>query len=277
MGREFRILSTLHAAIRRARGRCILRRRTAVIGAPFYVMERIAASSCAAIPPAGSRSTPATGARAAARVDRQPGATARARLRGARAWRSRQARRLRRAAGAGLGRAICESADRRHRRRWSFVDRLAGGEHCRRESGRGADPQRLQATTTSCSMPRTISTRIDRRARLGDGHHRRSADGSRQLAGLLGEPGDGPELQAIRMLPTHLPGSLSRARSPLPRTRRPAAVTLGDFRFYRVFGLFRLAVIVQQIYYRYHHGPDPGRAFPGAGPDGPCAGPQGPG
>jgi aminoglycoside phosphotransferase (APT) family kinase protein len=26
-----------------------------------------------------------------------------------------------------------------------------------------------------------------------------------------------------------------------------------DFRFYEVFGLFRLAGIAQQIYYRYHH------------------------
>jgi aminoglycoside phosphotransferase (APT) family kinase protein len=32
---------------------------------------------------------------------------------------------------------------------------------------------------------------------------------------------------------------------------------LGDdvsFGFYRIYGLFRLAVIAQQIYYRYHHG-----------------------
>ena len=27
-----------------------------------------------------------------------------------------------------------------------------------------------------------------------------------------------------------------------------------DFRFYAVFGLFKLAVILQQIYYRYKHG-----------------------
>ena len=26
-----------------------------------------------------------------------------------------------------------------------------------------------------------------------------------------------------------------------------------DFTFYEVYGLFRLAVIAQQIYYRYHH------------------------
>jgi aminoglycoside phosphotransferase (APT) family kinase protein len=32
-----------------------------------------------------------------------------------------------------------------------------------------------------------------------------------------------------------------------------SGIPVGDFRFYRVFGLFRLAVIAQQIYYRYHH------------------------
>ncbi|MDE2000531.1 MAG: phosphotransferase family protein, partial [Burkholderiales bacterium] len=32
-----------------------------------------------------------------------------------------------------------------------------------------------------------------------------------------------------------------------------ARVSSRDFTFYEVYGLFRLAVIVQQIYYRYHH------------------------
>jgi aminoglycoside phosphotransferase (APT) family kinase protein len=32
-----------------------------------------------------------------------------------------------------------------------------------------------------------------------------------------------------------------------------AASRSADWRFYEVFGLFRLAVIIQQIYYRYHH------------------------
>ena len=31
-------------------------------------------------------------------------------------------------------------------------------------------------------------------------------------------------------------------------------VTPEQRRFYEVFGLFRLAVIAQQIYYRFHHG-----------------------
>ncbi len=59
-------------------------------------------------------------------------------------------------------------------------------------------------------------------------------------------------LRVTRRQPSDLPGMLRRedivARY-LDRTgRRPA-----DWRFYEVFGLFRLAVIVQQIYFRYHH------------------------
>ena len=67
------------------------------------------------------------------------------------------------------------------------------------------------------------------------------------------EAGDGPEMLATRMLPTQLPGSLSRAEV-LARYLEASRLPVPDIRFYRVFGLFRLAVIIQQIYYRYFHG-----------------------
>ncbi|HAG40224.1 MAG TPA: phosphotransferase family protein, partial [Pseudoalteromonas sp.] len=38
-------------------------------------------------------------------------------------------------------------------------------------------------------------------------------------------------------------------------------ITVDDFTFYEVYGLFRLAGIVQQIYYRYHHGQTKNPAF----------------
>lgn len=66
------------------------------------------------------------------------------------------------------------------------------------------------------------------------------------------ETGDGAELLAARMLPTHLPGSLTRAEV-LERYAARSGRPLPSFLFYRVFGLFRLAVIVQQIYFRYFH------------------------
>jgi len=67
------------------------------------------------------------------------------------------------------------------------------------------------------------------------------------------EAGDDADLLATRMLPTHLPGSLARTEV-LERYAARAGRKLPEFVFYRVFGLFRLAVIVQQIYYRFHHG-----------------------
>ncbi len=60
---------------------------------------------------------------------------------------------------------------------------------------------------------------------------------------------------ALRRQPSHAPGMLTRAEVVDYYTSRMGlSVTPGQWRFYEVFGLFRLAVIAQQIYYRYHHG-----------------------
>ncbi|MFE2302714.1 phosphotransferase family protein [Streptomyces sp. NPDC059445] len=58
--------------------------------------------------------------------------------------------------------------------------------------------------------------------------------------------------RATRRQPSHLPGMLTRTEIVeryCDRTGLPA----GNWPFYETFGLFRLAVIAQQIYYRYHH------------------------
>lgn len=64
---------------------------------------------------------------------------------------------------------------------------------------------------------------------------------------------DPAPLQAIRMLPTHLPGMMRRDEVVAAYAQK-SGLDPGDFRYYYVYGLFRLAVIVQQIYYRYAHG-----------------------
>ena len=59
-------------------------------------------------------------------------------------------------------------------------------------------------------------------------------------------------MRTTRRQPTHLPGMLRREEVVeyyLDRTGLKPA----NWAFYEVFGLFRLAVIAQQIYYRYHH------------------------
>ncbi len=72
---------------------------------------------------------------------------------------------------------------------------------------------------------------------------------------------DDPEnMQLIRMLPTNSEGMLSRdelVRLYLSKTGREAQ----SFDFYLCFGFFRLAVIAQQIYYRYYHGQTKDKRF----------------
>ena len=64
---------------------------------------------------------------------------------------------------------------------------------------------------------------------------------------------DDEVLQSARRQPTHLPGMLTR-REVVDHYCERMGVSAENWTFYEAFGLFRLAVIMQQIYYRYHHG-----------------------
>ena len=67
------------------------------------------------------------------------------------------------------------------------------------------------------------------------------------------QAGDASPMQAVRMQPSNLPGMLTReeiARYYGEKTGRD----IPNLDFYYVFGLFRLAVIAQQIYYRWKLG-----------------------
>jgi len=73
---------------------------------------------------------------------------------------------------------------------------------------------------------------------------------------------DEPQFQMMRRQPTHLPGMLTRdevVKYYLEKTGR----SVRSFVFYEVYGLFRLAVIIQQIYYRYYHGQTQDKRFAG--------------
>ncbi|MET7278545.1 phosphotransferase family protein [Kribbella sp. NPDC005582] len=56
----------------------------------------------------------------------------------------------------------------------------------------------------------------------------------------------------FRLQPSDAPGMLTRAEVVAYYTER-SGLKPENWAFYEVFGLFRLAVIAQQIYYRYHH------------------------
>ena len=66
------------------------------------------------------------------------------------------------------------------------------------------------------------------------------------------EKNDPPPLQLSRMGPTNLPGMPTR-KELVERYAQKSGMKVENFDFYYVFGLFRLGVIAQQIYYRYYH------------------------
>ncbi|GAA4421879.1 phosphotransferase family protein [Actinokineospora soli] len=76
------------------------------------------------------------------------------------------------------------------------------------------------------------------------------------LGGLIAywiQADDDAVFQQARRQPTHLPGMLTRAEL-VDHYCATSGFHPANWAFYEVFGLFRLAVIMQQIYYRYHHG-----------------------
>ena len=67
------------------------------------------------------------------------------------------------------------------------------------------------------------------------------------------DPDDSEELLRLRWGPTSHPGSLTR-RAIVERYAQSTGSDVSNIAFYLSFGRFKLAVILQQIYYRYHHG-----------------------
>lgn len=76
------------------------------------------------------------------------------------------------------------------------------------------------------------------------------------------EADDEPQFQMMRRQPTHLPGMLTR-QEVIDYYGEKTGYCVDHFDFYTIYGLFRLAAIVQQIYFRYHHGQTRNREFAG--------------
>lgn len=67
------------------------------------------------------------------------------------------------------------------------------------------------------------------------------------------EAGDDPAWRKLRRQPTHLAGMPTR-RQVLSAYQAKTGFGVPSFDYYLAFGLFRLAVIAQQIYFRFFHG-----------------------
>lgn len=73
---------------------------------------------------------------------------------------------------------------------------------------------------------------------------------------------DEPQFQMMRRQPTHLKGMLTR-QEVIDYYLEKTGYKVESFDFYEVYGLFRLAVIMQQIYYRFYHGQTKDKRFAG--------------
>ncbi|PHR61370.1 MAG: phosphotransferase family protein [Robiginitomaculum sp.] len=66
-------------------------------------------------------------------------------------------------------------------------------------------------------------------------------------------PTDPAPIQMLSRQPSGAPGMLTR-KEILAYYAEKTGADVNNFHFYYVYGIFRLAVIMQQIYYRYYHG-----------------------
>jgi aminoglycoside phosphotransferase (APT) family kinase protein len=78
------------------------------------------------------------------------------------------------------------------------------------------------------------------------------------------EADDPSDLRRLSMQPSAAPGMPSRAEI-LQLYQEKTGLKIPEFTFYLVYGYWRLAVILQQIYYRYFHGQTQDERFRGFG------------
>ena len=79
------------------------------------------------------------------------------------------------------------------------------------------------------------------------------------------EPTDPPYFQAMAMMPTGDKGFLTRQEL-VERYAEKSGRSVSNIRFYHALGLYRLTVIIAQIYIRYHRGQTQDQRFAAFGP-----------
>ena len=249
MGREFRVLSKLHAAYPPAPEVLLFCDDPSVLGAPFYLMNPIRGVILRRDPPVGLDFSPATARRLSESfVDNL-------------------------AVLHGLNYETIGLADlgkpegylERQVRGWT--DRYAGSQT------HEYPEVKTIVEWMERNMPATQGAALVHNDYKYDNAVLDSGDISK-IIGLLdwemstiGDPltdlgtalaywvdaEDPQELQTIRWGPTNSPGSLTRAQI-VERYAQKTARELPHIAFYLTFARFKLAVIVQQIYFRFHQG-----------------------
>lgn len=249
MGREYRVLSVLHQAYPYAPRAFLFCDDLSVIGAPFFVMERrqgvvvrrTMSEAYAAMPDAAQRMSEALVDALAAfhAVDYD-------------------------ALGlGGLGKPA------------GFIDRQIEGWYRRWHAAKTADLPDMDAVYAWLKANQPANTRVSlvhndykldnvmlaagdpgRVVAVFDWDMCTLGDPLADLGALLTywtEPSDPPYLQATAMMPLGEPGFLSRAEL-VARYAAKSGRAVEAIDFYHALGLFRLTVIVAQIYIRYARG-----------------------
>lgn len=249
MGREFRVLSALAPDFPECPRPVHHCADESVIGAPFYLVERIRGIILRRDYPAGLAATPVM-----VRAQQHALVATLARLHGLD---------CRAPALAELGRPE------------GYVARQVAGWTERYERARTPDVASADAVTAWLAASQPVESRypavIHNDYKL-DNVVFDAADPARLIGVLdwematVGDPlmdlgcslaywvekNDPAPLQLSRMGPTNLPGMPTR-KELVERYAQRSGMKIENIDFYYVFGLFRLGVIAQQIYYRYYH------------------------
>jgi len=249
MSREYRVLSKLHAAYPAAPKVLLYCADESILGSPFYLMEPIHGIIIRKDPPAGLAFTAETARRLGESfVDNL------AKLHGLDY------------AAIGLG-ELGKPQRYLERQVDGWIDRYYGSqthdldevgrlapwmkEHLPKESGAALihnDYKYDNVVLARDDVTRIVGLLDWEMTTIGDP----LADLGTALAYWV-EPEDPEELQRIRWCPSTYPGSLTRAEL-VERYASKTGHNVSQMAFYLVLARFKLAVIVQQIYFRYHQG-----------------------
>jgi len=249
MAREYRVLSKLHAAYPAAPKALLYCEDLSILGAPFYLMEPIRGTIVRCEPPPGVPFPPQTARRLSeAFLDNLA--------------------RLHRLDYAAIGLADLGKP-------LGYLERQVKGWIERYHNSKTHDlpeVERISAWLTT-RMPVSYETALIHNDYKYDNVVLDPSDVTKIVGVLdwemctLGDPltdlgtaiaywvnaNDPPEMQMVRWGPTTLEGSLTRAEI-VERYAKQTGRDVSNVLFYYVFALFKVAVIIQQIYYRYHHG-----------------------
>jgi len=249
MGREFRVLSKLHAVYPPAPKALLYCEDESVLGAPFYVMEPVSGIILRRDPPPGLAFSPAT-----ARQLCESFVDNLARLHSIDY------------AAVGLG-DFGKPIGYTGRQVQGWIERYHGSE-----THEYPEVEKLSAWMRE-NLPASRNATLIHNDYKFDNVVLDPGDLSKIIGVLdwemstIGDPlsdlgtmlaywvnaGDPGELQKLRWGPTNYPGGMTRSEA-VERYAQASGRGVDHMVFYLAFARFKLAVIVQQIYYRYHQG-----------------------